>query len=154
MSLELLQGANLNDVRREMSRFLRTGLQSSAVRQLAEEAEAEPALIFDFVRRTFPYVPDPVGFELFISPHRIAEDYYNGRIRGGDCDDLAMLTAAMIGSVGYESRVMLIALGGLSVDHAVAQVRTPLGWLNLDTVSSLPLGWYLPGWKTYAYPSK
>ena len=154
MPLTLLTGASISDAKREMSLMVRDGILSTHVRRLAEEAGAAVPGIFDFVRDTFPYALDPEGTELFISPNRIAEDYYQGRVRMGDCEDLAMLTAAMVGSVGYKSRVMVIATQGLDWDHAVAQVSTPdLGWLNCDVSDKThPLGWVIPGRKTYAIP--
>lgn len=155
MTLTLLTGATLQDVQGEISRLLGIGMRSSCVRRLAEEAEGSVVGIFDFVRGTFPYAPDPHGMELFISPHRMAEDYYRGRIRSGDCDDLAMIATSMMLSVGENSRVALVNTQGLGIDHAIAQVLTPeLGWLNVDPASRLPLGWVLRGERVYVYPGE
>ena len=148
--LRLLSEANWPDIQREMSRMLREGIQSANVRKLAELAisnkEDHVVAIHQFVKLHFPYAPDPADMELFIHPNRMALDYFDGRQRMGDCDDLALLTAAMMGSIGYSVRIQLIDvnLDG-EIDHAVSQVKDGvLGWLNIDSSNTKPLGWELP----------
>ena len=145
MTIRLLQNASLSDVQREMARMLGEGITDPTVRRLAEQATWNTAdsigAVFDFVQATFPYSPDPFGLELFIHPRRIAQDYYSGRTRMGDCDDLALLTGAMLGSLGYQVRIALVDLHGQGIDHALAQVKTPLDWLSIDAASQKPMGW-------------
>ena len=150
MTVRLIRDATLEDLTREMRLMLQEGIASPAVRRLAETAVAgkqdKISAVFDFIRGTFPYTPDPLNLELFVSPNRMAEDYFAGRIRGEDCDGLALLSGATLGAIGYETRVVLLDsdLDG-ELDHAIAQVLTPeLGFINVDTSSSFPLGWYIP----------
>ena len=145
-----LKGASLSDVKRELSRMLGEGTRNPQVRQLAElaskEQEDKVIAVFQFVKKTFPYAPDPYEIELFIHPRRIAQDYFEGRIRQGDCDDLSLLTAAMLGSIGYQTRLVLVDSNlDNEIDHALAQVYSePLGeWLNLDVASNNPIGWVI-----------
>lgn len=136
----------------DLRQLLHEGISSPAVRHLAEEAiagrEDHILAVHTFVKRTFPYIPDPIEpGELFIHPNRMAEDYFSGRIRGGDCDDHATLNAAMLGSIGYRVRLALIDSDmDFELDHAVAEVFSDkLGeWIQVDTTSEFPLGWSLP----------
>ena len=145
--ITLLKDASFSDAKRELSRMLNEGTESPNVRRLAETAIAgkqdQIGAVFDFVQSNFPYCPDPFETELFISPNRMAEDYFAGRQRMGDCDDLALISGAMLGSIGYQTRLALLATGGADIDHAVAEVWSEeLGeWVSVDASSKLPLGW-------------
>ena len=151
MSLRLLRDAGLGDIQREMSRMFHESGLDPTVRRLAERAiDNYPdhiGAIYDFVKQTFPYAPDPIENELFIHPRVVATDYYAGRFRAADCDDHALLNAALLSSIGYKVRIALLAMKGAEIDHAVAQVWTELGWLSVDTTSSRSLGWV----ETYNY---
>ena len=115
------------------------------MRRLAEEAVADKqdliAAVYDMVKLTFPYLPDPYGVELFVHPNRVAEDFFAGRVRGLDCDDMALLNASLLGSIGYEVEIQL--LGNPDLSHAVCVVYSPIlqDWLIVDTASNVPLGW-------------
>ena len=159
MALTLLKNIGLDEVKSQLSVMLTEGIASPNVRKLAEKAvsnrQDQIAAIFNFVRDTFPYAEDPKGFELFIHPNRMALDYFNGRIRQGDCDDLALLSGAMLGSIGHRVRIALLATGGYEIDHAITQVYSEaLGrWINVDCASTNPLGWEISsGRSIYAEP--
>jgi len=149
MTIRTIHNASPHDVNREMSRMLKEGSIDPSVRQLAETAiQKDPqdhvSSVFDFVRDTFPYIPDPNDTELFIHPRKIAEDYFSGKVRSGDCDDHSLLVSAMLSSIGYRVRISLIAIETYELDHAVAQVYLEgLGWVNVDTTMDRPLGWIL-----------
>lgn len=156
MSISLLTNASINDVKQELSRMLTEGIRSPSVRKLAEQAGVSPPHVFDFVSTTFPYIPDPLGQELFIHPNRMAEDYFSGTTRGGDCDDHALLTGAMLGSVGEKVRIVLFDTDSdWEVDHAAAQVYSDVlrSWVNVDTASKTPLGWVIGGEREYISPN-
>lgn len=146
---------NLAGMLGDLSQMLTEGIQSPNVRKLAEEAitgkENHIVAVFDFVKETFPYVPDPADRELFIHPNRIAEDYFAGRTRGFDCDDHALLNAAMLGSIGYKTRLALLDTDfDYQLDHAVAEVYSEVlqNWFILDTTSNNPLGWQIQSGRT------
>ena len=152
MPVTLLRDVDLQTVKAELSRMLSEGIVSPNVRRLAEAAitgkDDNIVAIFNFVRDTFPYVPDPQDMERFISPNRVALDYFEGKIRGLDCDDFALLTGAMLGSIGYDVRIALLSTSNAEIDHAISQVSTDIGWLNVDASSKEPLGWYIPSGRT------
>ena len=148
MTIRTIHNASPHDVNREMSKMLKEGSVDPSVRQLAETAiQRDPqdhvSSVFDFVRDTFPYVPDPNDTELFLHPRKIAKDYFEGRIRSGDCDDHALLLSSMLSSIGYKTRVALLAVETSELDHAVAQVYSEKLklWIMIDPSSSCPIGW-------------
>lgn len=161
MSMTRIRNATLGDwldsVKEYLGKFLSEGIRSPAVRRLAEEAvsgkEDYIAAIYDFVKPTFPYLPDPETMELFIHPNRIAEDYYEGRIRQGDCDDHSLLNASMLGSIGYRTRIALIDID-TDYGHAFAEVFSDFlgSWIPVDTTSEYPLGWVYSVEKEVVYP--
>ena len=145
MTIQYLQNVSLNDLTSSLSRFKAEGSRDPKVRQLAEIAVAgeqdQISAIHRFVRETFPYQLDPETSELFIHPRKVAQDYFAGRVRRFDCDDSAMLVTSMLSSLGYETRILLVELKVPGIDHALGQVKTDIGWLAVDSVSSKPLGW-------------
>ncbi len=145
MPTQYLQNVSLEGIVSNLSRFKAEGSRDPKVRQLAEIAVAgevdQVLAVHKFVRGTFPYQPDPENSELFIHPKKVAQDYFDGRVRRFDCDDSALLTSSMLSSLGYETRIILVELRGPGLDHALTQVKTNIGWLAVDAVSSRPLGW-------------
>ena len=146
MTTSLLRNVSAETLMGELSRFQAEGGADPTVRRLAELAvwqkDDQIAGIYDFVKNTFPYLPDPIHYEFFIHPRLMAENYFAGYIRGADCDDHALLASAMLRSLGYEAKVLLVdSAGNGEIDHALAQVNTPIGWVNVDTVANCPLGW-------------
>lgn len=57
----------------------------------------------DFVRTYFPFELDPEEIELVRTPSFYARSYRAGRPASGDCDDLALLLAALLGALGVEA---------------------------------------------------
>lgn len=148
MTVLLLKNVNIADIQREMSNMLHESIPHSLVRKLAEQAVGQDTdkigAIFNFVHDVFPYSPDPIGFELFICPKKVAEDYYAGHIRQMDCDDKSLLTAALLGSLGYQTRIILVSINGGELDHALCELNTKnIGWLPLDSTRDFPLGWQM-----------
>ena len=139
----------LEDVQNGIQYLLDKASSSPEVRMLAIEIVADKqdriAAIYDFVRTTVKYVPDPVadgGIELFISPVRMVKDYRVGMVLGGDCDDMALLTTALCRSIGIQSNVVLIDSVGKGFDHAYCQAHSDkLGMINVDSSAPVPLGW-------------
>ncbi len=70
--------------------------------------------IYDWIKENIRYVSDPRGIE-YIAPPR--ETIIAG---GGDCDDIAILSASLIEAIGGSSRIVLIYKKGGG--HAVCEV--------------------------------
>ena len=146
-----IQNYSLSDIRDGLKYLLDKAADSQEVRQLAIEITADNqdpiAAIYDFVRNTVRYIPDPVAngqMELFISPVRMVKDYRSGMVLGGDCDDQALLTTALLRSIGIRANVVLIDQTGNGLDHAFCQAYSDkLGtWVSVDaSAPQVPLGW-------------
>ena len=132
-----------------MRKFAQEGMCSHYVRRLGEIAlerngsKDQVVAVHSFLQSTFLYQPDPVERELLISPIRFAEDYIlDGVAHRGDCDDLATLGSAVLGSLGYKTRLLIVSYE-VEPEHAYAEVWTDeLGWISFDLASiGRPLGW-------------
>lgn len=150
---------SVNDFIHDIGVIVATDSVNDDVRHLAEVAIASFSPVFhvramyNFVKMTFPYMPDYEESELLQTPHVIATDYFGGRIRGLDCDCAATLLCCLLKSVGIKSRVAILDTNfDGEYDHAVCQVFSEtLGniWINADvTTPDLPFGWYLESGRT------
>ena len=152
--------ASFPQLKAELSRMLAEGIANPTVHQMAEIAVAgksdQIAAIYDFVKANFAYVPDPEDMELFIAPKRMAESYFAGNLMGGDCDDMSLLNAGLLGSRGYQARIVILDSDfDDKWDHAICEVYSPFlsDWVAVDTTDKYPLGWtFEVGKKALIYP--
>ena len=149
--ITVIQNHTLQDIVDGARYLLDKAAHSEDVRRLALDispnGNIEP--IYDWVKEHLSYVPDPVlpdgGFiELFISPDRMAKDYYAGHQIGGDCDDHSLLVTSLSRSVGLNANMVLLDICGGGYDHAVSEVYSEQfgEYIMVDTSSDVPLGWY------------
>jgi len=134
-----------------MTELLDKSSMNEQVRRLAVEIIRDkqnpiPA-VYDWVKGHVAYVQDPIvdneQSELFISPVKMANDYYAGNPLAGDCDDHALLNTALLRSVGIKANVVLLDQHDDGYNHAIAQAFSEgtEKYINLDTTVSFPLGW-------------
>ena len=89
-----------------------------------------------FVRDAIRYTNDPIDVELVQTPRATLE------MRTGDCDDKATLLAALLASIGRQSRFVAIALGHApNYQHVLVEVQNGRGWMPLETIKDVPAGW-------------
>ena len=158
--LTLIKNADMGTVKAEIQRLLVDGICSPEVRRLATDIvghENEVASVFDWVRMNVRYIHDPYlgNGELFVSPVKQVSNYREGKQLLGDCDCHALLTAALLGSIGHKVKIVLLDMDfDGELDHAIAQAWSEkLGWVNLDTSSTKPLGWTIKcRWKVDVEP--
>ena len=147
MIIAKIDNYNLNDIIAGINTFLARAAESLEVRALAltitEHAIDPIAAIYGWVQTNVKYVPDPTHIELFISPIRFARDFNAGLPMGGDCDDMAILTTALLRAIGLKSNVVLIDQTGFGIDHAHSRVYSDkfYKYINVDPSSDYPLGW-------------
>ena len=84
-----------------------------------------------FVRDRVTYVGDPLEGEYVTSPYQLLTGIANGRQVFGDCDDHAVLLAAMLQSLGIQSQVVAVKLSE-DYDHAVTIAYVKGKWVLLD----------------------
>ena len=150
--MKFVGNASDNEVMGIMSRMLREGIANGEVRQLALSITAgvdDPiSAVYDWMIANYRYIPDPevLNSELFIAPKVQVRRFLNGEQIAGDCDDISLMSASLLGSIGYQVRIVVIGQFNHELDHAYAEVYSaPLGqWLTFDPSDQhTPLGWEL-----------
>jgi len=96
-------------------------LDSRGIR--ANENYRQTAMVLQrFIADDVPFIDDPQGFERMVSPAELSQQILSkppGTV-GGDCDDKAVLLAAMARSVGIEASVSFLDTDGDGeIDHAM-----------------------------------
>lgn len=101
-----------------------------------------------FVADVVPYEDDPAGFESIMSPAEHAELILSAMrdqrpIQGSDCDDTALLLAALATSQGIHSSVAYLDTNGdEDIDHAITiMVINGHPTYAETTMSGAELGW-------------
>ncbi|HBY62788.1 MAG TPA: hypothetical protein DEH78_23440 [Solibacterales bacterium] len=86
---------------------------------------------------------DPASAELLIRP----VDLLTMPVPAGDCDDFAMLSAALLRSLGFETRFRTVAASASAPDsysHVYTLARANGEWVALDCSHGPHLGWEVP----------
>lgn len=90
-----------------------------------------------FVRDQIRYVNDIDGVETLRTPIQTL------KLQAGDCDDKAVLLAALAATIGFATRFCAIGVRGGDFSHVMAQARLGAGWINAETiVPGAELGWF------------
>lgn len=85
------------------------------------------------------YVMDPEGTE-FLHP----ADWVL-KLKAGDCDDKAILLAALLLSIGHTPRFKAVAFAPEVFSHVWVQDSWPgSGWVDLEPTEPLPFGKAVP----------
>jgi transglutaminase-like putative cysteine protease len=91
---------------------------------------AEARMLFYFVRDEIRYTRDPNRFELVQSPDKTLAFAH------GDCDDMSVLLATLLESVGHHTRFFAAGFNGGPIEHV--WVETKIGgrdgnrWFAMD----------------------
>lgn len=124
-----------------------------SVRLLAEEIVgglgskdylSEIAAVYYYIASCTRYANDPRTVELVRRPERIVAEILRGAVPSIDCDDMVVLYAALLLSLGREVRVITIAFdtvkyqGQIQYSHVYLQVKEPRTsrWIVLDPVAA------------------
>lgn len=105
----------------------------------------EAASLQSWVRDNIRYVRDVRDVETIQFPEQTLQ------LKSGDCDDMALLLAAMLESIGFQTRFCAVGLNGLNYSHVLTQVMVPgSGWLSAEVIpidgraAKAPFGWFPP----------
>lgn len=125
-----------------------------AVQGLASHAYVDEALsIGRFVQKNVRYVQDPPALEQLTTPDTLADQILRGRVAQGDCDDMALLIATMLASIGHEPLFRMVRYHGSSgpfqhiyvVDYVKADPYSPKARVVLDAImKDRPMGSEIP----------
>ncbi|WP_170245601.1 transglutaminase-like domain-containing protein [Fodinibius salinus] len=83
--------------------------------------------IYKWMTSNINYVRDPWNIERIQSPDVTL------RQKAGDCDDHAILSAALLQSLGIQTGFRIVSRTGRTYDHIYTVLRSPQGWKSFDT---------------------
>lgn len=128
-------------------------LALKVVRQAGAREKDKPSeivAIHQYVMDHLRYVTDPAWMETISYPEHLAFVQ-----RDGDCDDHAVLEAALLGALGIRTRFVTVAPKPGPMSHVYLQALVSssdgttgepvAGWMDLDPiVKHKPAGWSVP----------
>lgn len=91
--------------------------------------------IHAFVRDRIRYVKDVNGVELLHTPEKLLE------IGQGDCDDKSMLAAALLESIGHQTRFVAISNAPNKYCHVYVETKFGNNWITVETTENVGIGW-------------
>lgn len=100
--------------------------------------------VWEFVKNRIRYVRDIRNVETLQDPD------YTLLQGAGDCDDKAVLTAALLESIGHPTAFLALGFAPGKFSHVIAETRAgPSGkWLPLETTEDVRFGWRPPNVKS------
>jgi len=94
--------------------------------------------MFHWVKQHIRYVNDVRGVETLATPKATLE------VAAGDCDDMSVLLASLLESIGHPTRFVALGFNGDEFSHVLTETRLGSNsqWLALDpTVPTSTVGW-------------
>jgi len=119
--------------------MIKKASQDAVINSLARTVIGSPGGLdgivraYDFVKNKVKFVPEPFGQDNYQYPS------YTLRTGFGDCEDHVGLLGSLLKAQGYEVGIKLVPRGGNRY-HVYTVVKTPYGWLPLDTTIKSPIG--------------
>jgi transglutaminase-like putative cysteine protease len=121
-------------------------LAGDLTRHLPNKAWAsEVSRLFEYVKSRVRYTEDITEIETIQTPDATLALGY------GDCDDMAVLLAALLESIGKPTRFVAIGFQPNRYEHVFTQVRIggKNDWVTLDPTENQPMGWTPPGFVSW-----
>jgi hypothetical protein len=115
--------------------------------QVVKSARDRARVLLESVQKKL-WVPDPVGTEYIAGAHLLAcDDESDGVvcIQGADCDELVVVLAASLSSVGIHTMIVGHAYDAEQrIEHVLCAVYLDNRWHYADPSTKLPLGKCVP----------
>lgn len=131
------------DTIHRMKQLARAGAPRPSVRELAvslvtgtrTDAEQQAGLIRAWLERHVSFLRDPLGTEALHSPELMLEQVNQRGRTDVDCDDVAILAAALGLSIGLPARFVLLGKERRAFEHVFTELQDPRTgeWFELDT---------------------
>lgn len=96
--------------------------------------------IRDFVAQHFHFVPDPIGVELVRTPEYMLRQLETLGYMSGDCDDAAVIVAALAKSVGIEVKFIAVGFAATGPLRHVYATLHPRGGNTVTADVTRPAG--------------
>ena len=127
-----------------MSEIINKSFQNWRIRELAvnitkdlpaRDEYNEVMSIYEWVRNNTRFVRDPRGTELLHSPLVALDKIAMGDKFSGDCDDLSILLASLIKSIGYPIALRIASYKeDKCFSHVYVLVKVKGQWISLDPI--------------------
>ena len=103
-----------------------------------KDFRGEAAAIQNYVRGRIRYTRDPYFSETLQTPEVTLQQGH------GDCDDHAILVAALLTAIGAPARFRAVRIpgNGPSIGHVLTETRFGRGWVPVETTEPWPFGVY------------
>jgi len=100
----------------------------------AQHLAGQVAAVRKFLERRVPFLSDPSGVELLHDPVLLLEDIRERGTARGDCDDVAVLGAALGGALGLSARFVVVGFRGPNepFEHVWTELHDGTAWRELD----------------------
>ena len=134
-----------------MCQLTKKGKKDPLIRELAlrivnhlppKKWGAEVMAIRDFVRDHIRFTRDIRGVETLQTPKNTL------RLRAGDCDDMAILTASLLEAIHHPTRFMAVGFSPANYCHVFPETKIGGRWVSVETTENVNLGWYPKGVKS------
>lgn len=132
---QLAQAGKMNFQIRDLANQITAGVP-------AKDWHGEMAACFYYVRNNIRYALDPNDLEVIQAPAQTLQLGY------GDCDDMSILLATLLESIGHLCAFMALGFGELGEYSHVIVICSGAGetdWTALDPTEPHPPGWFPPG---------
>lgn len=144
MRMRRVRAKSLDERIKIIKSLIDEGKQDPQIRQLAAQILtnvpagdewAEVESIFNWVRNNIRYTQDVENFDTYQRARRTLE------LSIGDCDDMTILIAALLGSVGYTVQLKVTSQDGTNWTHIYPIVQLKSGQsLPLDATIQMSIG--------------
>lgn len=92
-----------------------------------------------WVQQNIRYIRDPPSLELVQTPQKTLQ------WTAGDCDDQAVLVAALLDSIGHPTQFYAMGFRGGPLEHILTRTKIGTQWVAVETIKSVALGFLPPG---------
>lgn len=140
--------AGLRATLKEMTRIVSNAKKNISLRELALSIVApappkcwscEAKLIHQWVQDNIRYVRDIHGIETIAIPEKTLE------YRQGDCDDLVVLAATLLQTVGHPVRFLAVGFHNKPISHVLLETLIGNKWIPMELTEPMEFGKYPPG---------
>ena len=131
-----------------MSQLVKNGKKSPLIIELArrivrgippKQWSKEIAAIQQWVKNNIRYTKDIRGVETIQTPEQTL------RLRTGDCDDMSILVASLLETIGHPTRFKAIGFQPGSFNHVFPETKIAHKWVSVETTEPVGLGWIPKG---------
>ena len=104
----------------------------------SKDYHAEAMRLHQYVRDEIRYLRDVRGVETVQTPTLTLD------LAVGDCDDKALLLAALLESIGHPTRFLAVGFQPGELDHVLVETKIGNHYLAAETTEPVPFGWRPP----------